>query len=813
MPIRIKWDKYETALLIDTFWKIEHNPSQKKELIKELSKRLRKKAINSGIEIDEVFRNENGIAMQLSPISHAFFPDRPTLSSSALFEEMVLLYKENRLEFDQILEEANRMVMDDLNIIQTQSNKISFAEWLSENNNISADKIVEVIDDCSEYCLRNGYIKKSFWDICDKKELSNVCAKILSKKDFRVANKKNLAVFTNQGIVLYKAFLDDYRNKCSNSSNGNDDESLDSKTENHSLFDNVQDIKTRFSQWLVSFKGLSEVTGKGYVSAIKTTEEFAVNNISEKCILFTSSKEDIRNTSKELFLSKEFREFNEHQHNRFIIALRQYLEYMEIEVEQDSSNSSISVVVDCNVGRKPYAKKNIISVLEKHYPYGFNVTSPIELMRFKKYYESDIGKEISTTDEHLLEEINKCGFCYSGKLYVISPDIFKKIAQELQSYIESGLNIFYYEEIYSQNEEWLFDGKIVSSDMLKSILEEMFVSYQHRPNFFIARSKRTTEKDALISDIGNVWGESVLRSFTDLKNLLSYIPLDKIKYALANGNQFVWNSFETYTLKDKFSISEMQLNEIKDIARRRCDENGRVTFEELPLSEVFEENYELSESAIYEIISELMSDEFTRSNKALTRVGEQINVTSEIIKYCKARDKCTLKEAEQLMSEIAGELRYPTVIEAMNQAMVRIDLDNFVSDESVAFDIDAIDDTLDKIVIGNVLGMKEITSFAAFPYCGYQWNLFLIESYCRRFSKKFRYDCVTPNSKNAGAIIRKSFESDYPKAMAESIAASGIKLTEKSIFDYLIATGLMIKRQYNDMESLIKEVESIREGR
>ena len=127
MAIRIKWDKYETALLIDTFWKIEHNPSQKKELIKELSKRLRKKAINSGIEIDEVFRNENGIAMQLSPISHAFFPDRPTLSSSALFEEMVLLYKENRLEFDQILEEANRMVMDDLNIIQTQSNKISFA--------------------------------------------------------------------------------------------------------------------------------------------------------------------------------------------------------------------------------------------------------------------------------------------------------------------------------------------------------------------------------------------------------------------------------------------------------------------------------------------------------------------------------------------------------------------------------------------------------------------------------------------------------------------------------------------------------------
>ena len=27
MAIRVVWDEYETALLIDTFWKIENNPN------------------------------------------------------------------------------------------------------------------------------------------------------------------------------------------------------------------------------------------------------------------------------------------------------------------------------------------------------------------------------------------------------------------------------------------------------------------------------------------------------------------------------------------------------------------------------------------------------------------------------------------------------------------------------------------------------------------------------------------------------------------------------------------------------------------
>ncbi len=103
MAVRIVWDEYETALLIDTFWQIEKSPDRKQELIKGLSDALRQKALKSGVTIDEKFRNVNGISMQLSPIAHAFFPERPSLTTSVMFNRMVELYKTDRDAFNKTL--------------------------------------------------------------------------------------------------------------------------------------------------------------------------------------------------------------------------------------------------------------------------------------------------------------------------------------------------------------------------------------------------------------------------------------------------------------------------------------------------------------------------------------------------------------------------------------------------------------------------------------------------------------------------------------------------------------------------------------
>ena len=63
MTVLIGWDGYEVLLLIDACNRIRDNKVDKAECFHKLSNLLRQRA--NGISIDEVFRNEDVIALQM----------------------------------------------------------------------------------------------------------------------------------------------------------------------------------------------------------------------------------------------------------------------------------------------------------------------------------------------------------------------------------------------------------------------------------------------------------------------------------------------------------------------------------------------------------------------------------------------------------------------------------------------------------------------------------------------------------------------------------------------------------------------------
>ena len=102
------WDKYETALLIETFWKINEGKSSREQCLEELSNLLRQRATNLGLEIDDIFRNYNGMSLQLAAIESLLIPDRTERHCSQMFLYMTYLYKNDRNQFDCILSEAHK---------------------------------------------------------------------------------------------------------------------------------------------------------------------------------------------------------------------------------------------------------------------------------------------------------------------------------------------------------------------------------------------------------------------------------------------------------------------------------------------------------------------------------------------------------------------------------------------------------------------------------------------------------------------------------------------------------------------------------
>lgn len=113
MALRIPWDKYEVAILIDASVKVLNKEIDRNIAIHNVSEKLRNKAKNAEIEIDSVYRNENGISMQMVTIISLLQNESPSLYNvSKLFYEMVDLYHTDFEKFSNILKEANLKISD-----------------------------------------------------------------------------------------------------------------------------------------------------------------------------------------------------------------------------------------------------------------------------------------------------------------------------------------------------------------------------------------------------------------------------------------------------------------------------------------------------------------------------------------------------------------------------------------------------------------------------------------------------------------------------------------------------------------------------
>lgn len=130
---------------------------------------------------------------------------------------------------------------------------------------------------------------------------------------------------------------------------------------------------------------------------------------------------------------------------------------------------------------------------------------------------------------------------------------------------------------------------------------------------------------------------------------------------------------------------------------------------------------------------------------------------------------------------------------------------------SSGFDIKQIDFALSQMISSPIVSLSNIVSFALFPYCGYTWNSFLLESYCYRFSELYRYETLSFNDKNAGVIISRNLKTNYKNILARVVAESGIILSQDSVMSYLCQNGYIAKRRYAAIDEVIEMAKVLRQ--
>lgn len=823
-----KWDMYEAVILLDGYLEVLQANQPKARIVKRVSADLRRMAVNRSIEIDDIFRNENGISYQIQSMDSAYKGEKVYVPATGLFEEAVELYRTDTERYFEILEEAKNMVA------AKQNSRDAFLAWAAAVLPAQRCKwIEENILKMEQLAVASKLISGSIFDVMDMATLETVYRAAGKNKLFQIKNKK-----------LIKNVNDDFKAYMQYYSQLSEQEEQVAKTElpvaetpaepisavaaltepedgplvvdfgsEESMISTPASTtcEAEFYAYLQNTAKLAGRTCVSYVSSIRSAERYAADNGYASCSLFSECKETTVATAAELYGDSDFIRYNEQQHNRFSAAINKLLESIGAEIPEKAvaslggnNNGQLTASAEVN--------SEIAAVLKRHYEYGFKYDSIRDLMRFRQFADA-MEITLPEEDEALKASILSSGTVIDDKVYCKGDDMPQELQRIVNDVFSSGAGVIYYESLFENEQEWMESHVITSPDMLKEYLQKNIVGCSFSKKFMVKGGRRS-EKEAVTDELKRVWGAHPLESVSSLHDRLPYIPLGNIWRVISGNDLFVLVSEGEYLFIDRFRITEDEEEDVLDFVDGTCEENGFVPLSDVPLGGVEEENYELTQLAIYNAIyKKVLSGKYHLNGKILTKEKSSLDAVMLLKQYIKDKGECTFDEVADKVVELTGGTNRQYAFQALYDDMVRVDRDRFVANRLVNFSIDEIDAVLSGFITDNFRAIRNVTTFAMFPLCGQSWNHYLLESFCYKYSRKYSLHVIHFNDKNAGIIAEKDFNKKYNEMLAIALARTDVELSQEIIGQYLFNTGYMAKSKYAKLGEIAQRASGLRKER
>ena len=818
-----KWDIYEAVILLDGYLEWLNTNQPKTKIIKRISADLRRMATNRGTEIDDIYRNENGISYQIQSIDSAYKGKKVYVPATRLFEETVELYRTDAERYSEILEEAKSMVA------AKQNNKEAFLVWAASVLPAQRCKWIEKnILKMEHFAVVFKLISGSIFDITDTAMLTTIYEAAGKNKIFQIKNRK-LIKNINDDFQTYMQYCSQLSKKADQATDSDmlviepsakslstfatlTEQEAGTTASKHSMSANAPTstaCEAEFLAYLQNTAKLADKTCVSYVSSIRSAERYAIDNGYLSHSLFNEDKEKIIATASELYSDPDFISYNDNQHNRFSAAINKLLEFIGADIPEKAA-ASLGKRNDNQITAPAEANSEIVAVLKQHYEYGFKYDSIRELMRFRQFAD-EMGITLPEEDEALKTSILSSGTVIDDKVYCKSDDMLQELQRIVDGIFSSGAGVIYYESLFENEQEWMESHVITSPDMLKEYLQHNISGCSFSKKFMV-KGSRCSEKDAVTDELKRIWGAHPVESVYRLNDRLPYIPLGNIWRVISGNDLFVLASEGEYLFIDRFRITKDEEEDILDFVDEICKENGFASLCDVPLGSIEEENYELTQTAIYNAIyKKVLSGKYHLNGKILTKEKSELDAVMLLKQYIKDKDECTFDEVADKVVELTGGINRQYAFQALYDDMVRVDKNRFVANRLVNFSIDEIDTVLAGFVTDNFCAIRDVTTFAMFPLCGQNWNHYLLESFCYKYSRRYSLHVIHFN--DAGIIAEKNFNKKYNEMLVIALARTDVELSPEVIGQYLFNTGYMAKSKYAKLGEIAQRASELREKR
>lgn len=466
-----------------------------------------------------------------------------------------------------------------------------------------------------------------------------------------------------------------------------------------------------------------------------------------------------------------------------------------------------------------FDQEAFVRVLMNRYRGGMRFDS-IDLENFRDTYWDFEDEKIDMSDADLEKCLRKCGVMWQERLFpaeaIIANDVKEKLLAYIQSSFCEGKQVLYYKAIFSDlSDVFEYCFNLTDPMMLKPYLEYVCEPGEyHFFDKFISKEKNVKiDHTSEIEEFLLAAGKPL--SYDEIFAGLAHISKEIISSEIRTNENIVMNFREHYFHYDLFEFSSEDADRITEYINQEIDEEGYCiwsrVFErvkaEMPL--FIENNSYLSSLGIRNSIAKKLSGRFTFESEVIGKLGQSINMAAVYSLYGRHHAPFSDNDIYLFSKEVS---RGATYFDALAEHTVRVSKELFVPKEQIEFDVAEIDKALSTYLSTGYMLIKDVDSFLMFPNVGYEWNIFLLESYLLHYSKEYAL-CNNGQSLNnvSGALVKKGGNFDeFESVCADALAKGYVELNKNAALNYLAEQNLLTRRSYAGIETTIQKAKQIR---
>ena len=751
------WDIYEAALLLEAVLNVESGKEKKKKAIERVSSSLRCMAINKGLSIDSTYRNINGITFQFQSMEYSAFGRLGSTkkTGSKLFNEIVAMYRNNPKEFNVLLVNAR-------NLEKNKMTEDKFKMWLISKGKkeTTAEWIIDSFNQVSDYATKKKILSLPLLDINDVKEYNNSISTIQSNKLFRIT-KKELYKFLQTNAKQYAAFL-------SKPETEDEEPPFIASDSDRALFNKYGSLFSKIYYILQSNEKHAFLT----INQLSNDTEGKIEYVSD--ILEKAS-------------------WAERLGEGYILG----------------HNSSLQrKVVSFSVSNAFIKPTKIETILIDEFRRGYRPESIMDRNRFMAKYRERYGHEV--VEKEIETEVhNKC-FRFDDRFFLPKALLKEEDATELSLYLTNYFRnnkVLFYSVLYGAFENE-FKSYIYSPAMLAALLQKTLTG---TTIFYYDRYCSVFSE--VVPDISSEVSDYLIkadapRSYDDIYANFPYLEKKDIYSVLHYNNpEILGNSKTEYFHVNSAHMTDGEIAEIKAITQTLLKNDDFVTCNEIAenltqlnpaLMQRLTEKF--STLGIRRIMTFYLRSYFAVNTGIVSSIEDNITVIDAFAKYAQTHKLFTVDDVQNF-ADYVGTVPYWDTI---HNYAVRINSTDFISEESIDFDVDGIDSAI-AFYCDEYISLNDIHDYSRFPSCGFVWNVFLLQQYVYRFSSQFKLLSLGFSKGTASGIItRKNGRfNDFESVVIDALEKTSI-ISSNDAIQYLCDKGFVSEKRYKKHADLLK---------